>query len=82
MANSNINRLKRIWVVQEYYHERNKEGVTTVRIIADISKIYPMSAACFYNWLGINARKLLKEADIEQAELNKLLARFKEAVKI
>jgi hypothetical protein len=82
MAYNSINKLKLIWVIQEYYKERNKEGVMTVRIIQDINLIHPISAKCFYNWLGINARKLLKEADVDQLELNDLLRRFKEAIKL
>jgi len=80
MANNNINKLKRIWVIQEYYQERKKEGITTVRIIEDINKIHPMSSQCFYNWLGVNARRLLKEAAVEQSELNELLERYREAI--
>lgn len=82
MANNNINKLKRIWVIQQYYQERKKEGVTTVRIIADVNKIHPMSNACFYNWLGINAKRLLKEAEVEPAELTDLLNRYREAINV
>jgi len=81
MAFNKVNQMKRIWVIQEYYKERNKEGVPSLRIIQDINLIYSISSSSFYNWLGVNARKALKEANIEQSELDDMLRRFKEAIK-
>jgi hypothetical protein len=71
-----------IWVIQEYYLEKHENGDTDKKIIEDINRIHPISTQCFYQWMRVNARKIITEAEIDKKELNKLLYRFKEAIKL
>jgi hypothetical protein len=71
MAYNQINRLKRVYVIQEYYLIKKKDGVTNKRIWENVCTIFPISKDTFYNYLKENARKALKENDVDIDELNK-----------
>ena len=69
---TNRNKLKVIYIVQEYYLEKKKLGITAKRIWENVYQIYPMDKATFYNYLAVNARAKLKEFDTDFDELNKM----------
>ncbi len=71
MAYNNKNKLKLIYIVQCYYLEQKPRGITVKRIWEDIDQLFPMSIKTFYNYLGVNVKKKLKEIDTDFKELNK-----------
>jgi hypothetical protein len=71
MAHINqVNRLRRVYVIQEYYLLKKEDGVTNKRIIANICNILPISKDTFYKCLKENARKMLRELNVDFVELN------------
>lgn len=64
MAYSNKNILVRIFLVQEFYKKQSAKGIPNKRIWHTVVNIYPMSLRTFYNYLAVNAKKELKELNI------------------
>jgi hypothetical protein len=71
MGYTDLNRLKKIYVLQEYYLLKKEEGVTTKRIWENVSMLYPMHLDTFYAYLNTNARRRLKEHGVDLEELTK-----------
>jgi len=64
MAYNKTNKLLQVFIVQEFYKIQTAKGIPNVRIWKTITMIYPMSIKTFYNYMGINAKKQLKELSI------------------
>jgi len=77
MAYNKKNRLKRIIDIQTIYLKWQKVGLNN-RVIWEqhIYPIYKISERCFYNYLGENAKKELK--DILAAEKQQTALQFEE----
>jgi len=71
MAYSDINKMKIIYIIQEYYLEKRKLGIPVKRIWENVCAVYPMSIGTFYNYMSENVRAKLKESDIDLEKLNK-----------
>lgn len=72
MAHINqVNRLKRVYAIQEYYKIKKADGVMVCRIWENVCKLFPMSDVTFYNYMNENARKSLRELNVDFDELNK-----------
>ena len=69
---TNRNKLKVIYIFQEYYLEKKKLGITAKRIWENVCLVYPMDKATFYNYLAVNARAKLKDFETDFDELNKI----------
>jgi hypothetical protein len=69
MHYTQINRMKVVYVVQEYYLMKKKDGVTRTRIWQNVCRLFPMCIATFDNYLKENARKALKEFNVNHDEL-------------
>ena len=71
MAYNNENNLIRIFLIQEFYKKQSAKGIPNKRIWHTVVNIYPMSLRTFYNYLAINAKRELKELNINLEQLLK-----------
>lgn len=75
-----INKIRRVYVIQEYYLMKKKDGCTNRRIWQNICNIFPISEVTFYGYLKENVRKELKENAVDIIELNKYKENVIEAI--
>lgn len=71
MAYRPINKLRLVYIIQEYTKQKQALGITNKRIHANISQIYPISIDRFYKYLAINAKAILRADNVNFEELNK-----------
>lgn len=72
MAYNRKNILQRMIDIQEIYLKKQAEGLNAITIYRNhVYPVYRISRATFYEYLGTNAKKELKELDrIEKAQLS------------
>jgi len=71
MANSHVNKLKVVYFIQEYTKIQQQKGIPNTRICENINIIYPISMGTFYNYMGINAKKQLKDFGVNMIDVEK-----------
>ncbi len=69
--NNHINRIKKVYALQEYYLLTCKRGIPRIRIYENISCLFPMSISTFDNYMSENVRLRIKELNIDIYELTK-----------